>query len=553
MRRPASLVLALVAMIGAAANVVARQEHQHGAGGRLGTVTFSNSCSTEVQPGFAEGMALLHSFEFGPAIDAFKAVAGKDASCGIAYWGMAVAQWGNPFAAGTKPPAALQAGREFIARAKAAGAKSERERDYISAASALYDNMETVDQRTRLVAYRDLMARVAATYPSDTEAAAFHALALAACADPADKTYADQLKAGATLERLWKAQPDHPGLPHYLIHAYDVPALASRAVAAARSYAKIAPAAPHALHMPSHTFTRLGYWQDSIDTNILSAETARKAGALSEELHAIDYQTYAYLQTAQDAAAKRLVETVRASGDPMTPRATASAAPAAAGVFAQAAVPARYALERGAWTEATRLEVHPTRGMPQAEAMTWFARGLGAARSADIALAKTAVDELQKLIDRLTESKESYWTEQVTIQKLGASAWLALAEGRNDEALTAMRSAAAREDRTEKNAITPGPLAPAHELLGEMLLQLKQPKEALAEFQKTMAKEPNRFRGIAGAAAAAAQAGDTAAARTYYQQLLTVCAKADTPGRPELDAARRATQSNAAAASRVRQ
>jgi len=548
MNRVSCLVLAI-----AAASATARaQEHQHGTAGQLGTVNFSNSCSVEAQPKFAEGMALLHSFEFGQAIDAFKAVAAQDGGCGIAYWGMALAQWGNPFAAGTKPANLLLAGRDYVARGKAAGAKTERERDYLAAAAALYDNLETVDQRTRMLAYRDAMARVAAKYPSDTEAATFHALALAVCADPADKTYADQLKAGATLEALWKTQPQHPGLAHYIIHAYDVPALAPRAVEAARRYARIAPAAPHALHMPSHTFTRLGYWQDSIDTNILSAETARKAGSLSEELHAIDYQVYAYLQTAQDAAAKKLVDTVAASGDPTTPRATASAAPAAAGMFAQAAVPARYALERGAWAEATRLQVTPTRGMPHAEAMTWFARGLGAARSGDAALAKTAVDELQKLIDRLTEAKETYWVEQVSIQKLGASAWLALAEGRRDEALSTMRTAAAREDRTEKNAITPGPLAPAHELLGEMLLQVKQPKEALAEFQKTMAKEPNRFRGVAGAAAAAQQAGDTAAARKYYAQLLTICAKADSPGRPELEAARKATRSTAAPPSRSR-
>jgi tetratricopeptide (TPR) repeat protein len=549
MHRAALTILA----IGLTVTGGAAQEHQHGTAGQLGTVKFANSCSAEVQPGFAHGMALLHSFEFGNAIDAFKAVADKDPGCGIAYWGMALAQWGNPFAAGTKPAASLQPGRDFITRAKEVGAKTERERDYVAAASALYDNLETVDQRTRMLAYRDAMARVAAKYPSDTEAATFHALALAVCADPADKTYADQLKAGATLERLWKTQPDHPGLAHYIIHAYDVPALAPRAVVAARRYAKIAPAAPHALHMPSHTFTRLGYWQDSIDTNILSADAARKAGSLSEELHAVDYQTYAYLQTAQDAAARTLVDLVARSADPAGPRVTQSAAPAAAGTFAQAAVPARYALERGAWAEATRLEVRPTRAMPQSEAMTWFARGLGAARSGDVALAKTAVDELQKLIDRLTAAKEAYWTEQVTIQKLGATAWLALAEARNDEALAAMRSAAAREDRTEKNAITPGPLAPAHELLGEMLLQLKQPKEALAEFQKTMAKEPNRFRGIAGAAAAATAAGDAATARKYYRQLLTICAKADTPGRPELEAARRAMRSASSPSSRVRQ
>jgi tetratricopeptide (TPR) repeat protein len=290
--------------------------------------------------------------------------------------------------------------------------------------------------------------------------------------------------------------------------------------------------------MPSHTFTRLGYWQDSIDTNILSAAAAKKLGSLSEELHAIDYQVYAYLQTAQDAAAKRLVDLIAGSGDPFAPGVVAGAAPGAAGVFAKASVPARYALERGAWAEAAKLEVRPSR-MLHADAMTWFARAVGAARSGITPVAHEGVAELQKLIDRLTEAKESYWAEQVAIQKLGAAAWLALAEGRTDEALSSMRAAADREDKTEKNAVTPGPLAPAREMLGEMLLQLKQPKAALAEFQKTMAKEPNRYRAVAGAAAAAEAAGDRAAARKYARQLLEICEKADSP-RPELTAARRA-------------
>ena len=529
-------MLTIAASLGAAA--VSAQDHAHGTAGRLGTVKFTNSCSAGVQSDFGHAMALLHSFEFGEAIDAFKTVAAADPGCGIAYWGMGVAQWGNPFAAGIKPAASLLPGREYIARGKAIGAKTERERDFLDAAAALYEKLETVDQRTRMIAYRDAMGRIAAKYPSDPEAAAFHALALATCAAPADKTYADLLKAGATLERLWKSQPDHPGLAHYIIHAYDVPALASRAVTAARRYAKIAPAAPHALHMPSHTFTRLGYWQDSIETNILSAAEAKKTGSLSEELHAVDYQVYAYLQTAQDAAAKRLVDLVTTAGDPLGAGVRAGAAPGAAGVFAKAAVPARYALERGAWAEAARLEVRPSR-MLHADAMTWFARAVGAARSGITPAAHEGVAELQKLIDRLTEASEAYWAEQVSIQKLGASAWLAHAEGRTEQALSMLREAADREDRTEKNAVTPGPLAPAREMLGEMLLQAKQPKAALAEFQKTLAKEPNRYRAVAGAAAAAEAAGDRAATRKYAQQLLTICEKGDRPGRPELENARR--------------
>jgi hypothetical protein len=529
---------ALFAAVLVASPVLAQDAHQHGQAGKLGTVKFTNSCSADVQPAFARGMALLHSFEFGPAIDDFKTVVEKDPSCGIALWATGVAQWGNPFSAALRPAPQLQAARQTMERAAATGAKTPRERGFISAAAVLYDKFETVDQRTRQRAYRDAMGRLADEYGEDPEASAFYALALAAAADPADKTYFDQLKSGAILEKLWRAQPEHPGMAHYIIHSYDVPALASRAVDAARRYAKIAPDAPHALHMPSHTFTRLGYWQDSIETNILSAEAARKINAVGEELHAHDYQTYAYLQSGQDAAARRVLDSVPEILSRRRP-ATQGAAPPPAAAFAVAAIPARYALERGAWAEAARLEARAT-PFAYADAMTWFARALGAARMRDVPAARTAVDELQKAIDRNVQANEVYWAEQVTIQKLGASAWLALAEGRDADALAAMREAADREDRTEKSAVSPGPLAPARELLGEMLLELKQPKEALVEFKKTMAKEPNRFRALAGAAAAAARSGDRAASRTYSQQLVTLCAKGDTPGRAELVTARAA-------------
>ena len=514
----------------------AQESHQHEAG-RLGTVRFQNSCAPNVQPAFARGMALLHSFEFGPAIDAFKSVSETDPSCAIASWGIGLSQWSNPFAVMVRPPAQLEAGRSALERAKSIGAKTPRERDFVTAAATLYDKFETVDQRTRLLAYRDAMATLAAEYTDDPEASAFYALALAAASDPGDKTYADQLKAGAILEKLWTAQPEHPGLAHYIIHSYDVPALAPRAVAAARRYAAIAPDAPHALHMPSHTFTRLGYWHDSIETNILSAAAARKVNAIGEELHASDYQTYAYLQSGQDAAARRVVDSVPGILARRVP-VVASAAPPPAGTFAVAAIPARYALERGAWADAARLEPRTT-AYAYADAMTWFARALGAARMHDLPAARAAVDELQKCIDRTAQAKEPYWVEQVTIQKLVASAWLALAEGRNADALAAMRDAADREDRTEKSAISPGPLAPARELLGEMLLELKQPKDALAAFQKTMAKEPNRFRALVGAARAASEIGDRPAARKYAEQLLVICKDADSPGRAELQTARR--------------
>ncbi len=301
----------------------------------------------------------------------------------------------------------------------------------------------------------------------------------------------------------------------------------------------MAPSAPHALHMPSHTFTRVGYWQESIDTNIASATAARRDKSTGEELHAMDYQAYAYLQTAQDAAARRLVDALPEVAGRFDPNVVASAAPGSAGVFAIAAIPARYALERRAWAEAARLEAKSTR-FGHADALTWFARALGAAHTGDLASAKAAVDSLQKIRERLTQANESYWAEQTEIQRLGASAWIALAEGRTEEATGTMRAAADREDKTEKNAVTPGPIAPARELLGEMLLQLNQPGPALAAFEVTLGKEPNRFRALLGAAQAASRAGDTAKSRTYYKQLVAICAKADAPGRPELADARKA-------------
>ena len=517
-----------------------QEPHHAGAGmEKLGTVKFSTSCAPAAQPSFARAMALMHSFEFAPAIDSFTAAATADPGCAIAYWGIALSRWGNPFAAVSRTPAAIDAGQAAIIKAKAIGAKTERERDFIDAAEKLFGNAGALDQRARVGLYRDAMERVAAKYPDDPEASAFYALALAASSDPADLTYANLLKAGAILERLAPGQPDHPGFAHYIIHAYDAPPLAQRGLEAARRYAKIAPSAPHALHMPSHTFTRLGYWQDSIDTNIASAEAARREKSPAEELHAMDYQTYAYLQTAQDAAAKRQVESVPEVSARLATSTSASSVPLAGGLFAVAAIPARYALERRAWAEAANLTVVPSK-VAYTDAMTWFAKALGSARTGDTKGARAAVEMLERLRAQLVQSKETYWAEQVEIQRLGASAWLAFAEGRRDEAITTMRQAADREDKTEKSAVTPGPLAPARELLGEMLLVLKQPGDALAAFETTLKKEPNRYRALAGAAEAARMSGDKAAMRKYYQDLLAVSAKADGPVRPEVTAAREA-------------
>ncbi len=474
------------------------QDH-HG----VGVVHFDNSCTASAQPPFARGMALLHSFEFGTARAAFDETLQLDPGCAIALWGIALTEWGNPFAPGIKPLADVQAGKAALDHAKSAGAKTERERAFIDAAWRLFAPPDA-DQRARLVAYRDAMAAVAGKYPEDPEASTFYALALAFAADPTDKTYADQLRAGAILEKLWARYPDHPGLAHYIIHTYDVPSLADKALAAARRYGAIAPDAPHALHMPSHTFTRLGYWQESIDTNLRSVAAAQKENNPAEGLHASDYLEYAYLQLGQYDTAKQVRDEAPAIAARMSGAVTQGAAPPAAAAFARAAIPARYALERGAWAEAATLQVHPST-TPYADAITWFARAVGAARSEDATLvagSQKNIDELASIATRLGASNEPYWAEQVEIQRLAASAWLALARAQNERALALMREAAVREDRTEKSAVTPGPLAPAHEMLGEMLLGLRRPKEALAEFEKTIAKEPNRLRAKQGAEAA---------------------------------------------------
>jgi tetratricopeptide (TPR) repeat protein len=464
-------------------------------------------------------VALLHSFAFSTAAGEFQAVLKADPDCAMAWWGLALVAWGNPFAAGVKPPPQIARGLEAVKRARTTGAPTPRESRYIEAVARLYEHADSLDQRARLLAYRDAMTALVAREPADTEATIFHALALAIAADPADKTYANQLAAGATLEALFARLPDHPGLAHYIIHSYDVPPLAGRALGAAGRYSRIAPAISHALHMPSHTFTRVGEWQRSVAANRSSAEAARREGAVAEELHANDYRMYAYLQLGQDSAARGILAALPAIASRMDPTAVGTGAPPAAGYYAIAAIPARWALERGAWAEAAGLELKPS-PTPFADAVTWFARGLGAVRTRDTLAADTAVAALSALREKLTSAGEGYWAEQVEIQRGTVAAWRRLAAGQTAEALAEMRVAAEREDATEKNAITPGPLAPARELLGEMLLTVGRPAEALAAYEATLRHEPNRFRALAGAARAAKEAGDRAAARKYSAALL---------------------------------
>lgn len=470
------------------------QNPAHAHNETLGTVHFATSCAAGVQPQFDRAVALLHSFEFGESIKAFTEVLNADSTCAMAQWGIALSRWTNPMAQGEKPLAVLRAGKQSAdAAMQLAPHATERERAYIRAVSQLYDDYEHRNFRTRVLGYEQAMQQLVQQQPTDTEAIIFHAIALTASALPTDKTYANQLKAGAILEALWAKQPNHPGLAHYIIHSYDYPALAGKAKVAAQRYADIAPSAAHALHMPSHTFTRVGMWKESVETNTRSRDVALSTGSIAEALHASDYLMYAYLQLGKEAEAKEVLNGLPALAARFDPTAISGAAPGSAGVFALAAIPARWALERHAWTEAAALEPKAS-AFPYTEAITYFARALGAAQSGNVAGAKTSVDSLASIQQRLRAQGDAYWTEQVAIQELLAQSWLDLAEQRNADALAKAREAARREDATEKAAVTPGPILPARELLGDMLLKLKKNREAQIEYRAALTREPGRRR-----------------------------------------------------------
>jgi hypothetical protein len=520
------------AALAAAAFPAAAHDDHHGGTGqaleKLGQVSFPTSCDPMVQARFERGVALLHSFWFPEGLKTFKAVAEQDPGCAMAHWGIALNRLLNPFN-GEAAPSFVKEGQAAIEKARTLQAKTERERDYIEAAAVLYADLGTKRFAERAVSYEKAMAQLVEKYPADVEAKVFYALALNFAADLSDQTYAKPLAAARLLEPLLEKYPDHPGIAHFLIHSYDYPPLAEKGLAAARRYASIAPSAAHALHMPSHIFTRIGAWEDSAATNRRSEDTARSGSSGDEALHAIDYQVYAYLQMARDAEAKAAIE----RGNDAAGR---FAFYRPAGPFGYAAAPARYALERGDWKAAAELSVKPTKFL-HVDAITHFARALGAARSGNPFAAKEDIARLQALTERLAAANNTYWAEQVEIQRLGASAWAALAEGRRDEALKLMREAADKESASEKASISPGPILPARELLGDMLLELGQPAAALREYEASQQREPNRFRGWYGAAAAAAKAGDTAKAKAHFARLTELASKGDS--RPELEQAKR--------------
>ena len=494
---------------------------------KLGNVNFPTSCDQKVQAQFDRAVAMLHSFWFQQGEKAFREVLERDPSCVIANWGIAAILIGNTFAGGATVEDARKA-KEAIQRGRLIGAKTERERFYIEAISEYYDRFSDRPHSARMKSLADAFEVVANRFPKDDEAQIFYAIYLTATQSPNDKTFADTLKAAQILEPQFKKHPDHPGVAHYLIHVYDYPPIADKGLNAAKRYAEIAPSAPHALHMPSHIFTRVGAWQDSVATNRRSTAVALVDKDPDGALHAMDYLVYADLQLARDKDAGSVLQEARGFTG-INPNNRGSA-------YALAAIPARILLERGLWKDAMQLEPRPSK-FPYTEAITYFARALGAARSGDLAAADTGVQELARIVDGLKTAKDNYWATEVEVQRLSAAGWIAQANGNSDEGLTLMRSAADMEDKSEKAAVTPGRLVPARELLGEMLLEMNRPAEALQAFETSEKHDPNRFRGLYGAAKAAALAGDQAKARSYYEKLFVLVQKADTE-RPEIKEAR---------------
>jgi hypothetical protein len=523
-----------LAMIGVLVHpsALAGQDHAHPPGegmdrAGLGSVTFPVSCAPEVQERFAAGVAMLHSFWFAEADATFREVLAEDPACAMAHWGRAMTAWGNPMARGAPTADNVAIAREALAEARAlAGSLTPRERGWLRAAEALYDEANGAHHLERMAAHEAVLAELLEAYPDDPEVVFFYGRIVVANARPDDLTFARQLHAAEVMEPLMAEHPDHPGLTHYLIHAFDAPPIAEHGLEAARRYAEVAPAAPHALHMPSHIFTRLGHWQASIETNARSAAAEPNPDAA---VHPMDYMVYAHLQLGQDRAAGDIVARARTIDDAYY-----------AGVLGYnfAAMHARYALERNRWQEAMALPVPPA-APAYVVAVTRFARALGAARSGERAAAEVELQALAALRDTLDAGGDAYWATVVEAQRRGAEAWVAHGRGDAEGALATARAAVELEASVEKHPVTPGPLLPARELLGDLLMELDRPTEAHAAYEATLLREPRRARALFGAARAAQAAGDEAAARAHFAELLDLLADAD-PDRPDLRAARAA-------------
>ena len=515
--KPNSSTLTIALLAGAFASAAAAQD--------VGRVSFKTSCTPPAQEKFERGVALAHSFFFPDTVKAFTEAAALDPHCAIAYWGIAISQRNNPLLL-PLPAAALKNGLEAVQKGTAIGAQTERERDWLAAMGVYYQDYDKVDQTTRGLAYEQAMQQLMQKYPDDVEAAIFYALALNETALPGDKTYAKLLKAGALLEKIAATHPDHPGVLHYLIHSYDYPPLARRALDAANKYAGIAPSAPHAQHMPAHIYSMVGLWAQSVESNtksraigVAQAAKAWPGAAHPVEPHWLDFTEYALLQMGQEKRARQIVDennAIKKFGFDFI-----------VGYTGLAAVPARYALERQAWKEAAALEPHGG-PFPQADAITYFARAFGSARSGDLAGAEQGIAKLKELRAALEKASQPYWAEQVEVQILAAAAWVAQAKGDRDGALKLMRAAADLEDGSEKHIAMENRLYPMRELLGDLLLAQQQPAQALAEYETALKSTPNRLRGLYGAAKAAELAKNRQKATGFFQDLVALTKDADT-------------------------
>jgi hypothetical protein len=519
----------MIALLAAAALATAEaQAHDHEHAPRLGALKFESSCTPAAHGALVQGLEWLHSFEYARAEQQFSAAAAADRGCGIAYWGIAMSDYHPLWAAPTS--AELQKGMAAIAKAWETGARSEHEKDYIGALEAFYRGAPAVDHRTRVFAYNGAMAALHRKYPADNEAAVFYALSLIAAGTlDNDRSFARQKEAAGILNQVLAAEPDHPGVSHYLIHSFDYPPLAALALPAARRYASIAPDSAHAQHMPSHIFTRLGLWDESIKSNRAAEASALKyerssgmAGAWDQQLHAMDYLAYAYLQTGRDSELSSLIDQLNRirQADPPSPTVA----------YAVTAIPARAMLERRRWSDAAKLEL-PTelKSLVALSNHKWaignihFARAVGAARSGDLALAQTEIARLTALEQALVIPPGEYdWRKQIAIERQIAEAWLAKAERRDRDAERIMRAAADLDDATEKHPVTPGAILPAREQLGELLFELNRPADSLKEYEASLTRAPRRLGGLYGAARAAQRAGQNLRARRYYAELLEV-------------------------------
>jgi hypothetical protein len=474
---------------------------------------------------------MLHSFWYSAGEQAFRDVLKEDPHCAIAEWGIASILMSNPLAGQGASPQGAEKAQVAIDEGRRIGAGTERERGYIEAVASYYKDFTLRPEKERQAARAEAYVALANQFADDDEAKIFSALYIAGTQTQADQSYAAYLRAATILEAQFRKYPDHPGVAHYLIHCYDAPSIAAKGLPAARLYATIAPAAPHALHMPSHIFTRVGAWQESAATNERSVEVARAGNEPDEAYHGSDYMVYAYLQLARDGDARRTIaEAMKVGG--ISSRFIAP--------YAIAAMPARYAFERGAWLEAANLQPVGSK-YPFVEAITYFARSVGAARGGDLPAARKDAWQIESLHQALVTAKNTYWATEVEVQQLAAAAWIAQGEGKSDEALKLMRVAADTEDHNEKHIVTPGRIVPARELLGEMLLEAKQPAAALKEFEASQQREPNRYRNFLGCAHAAEMAGDRTKAASYYQKLLALAKNSDAD-RPELNRARKLGQ-----------